>query len=93
MSKTIFFNYIINENSVHFVDSYYICISQCTIQQTLSIVVSFPGISRPGRESDHSSPSSAEDKKEWIYASAAPTFIACLVTSCIIYRVIHDFGT
>jgi hypothetical protein len=28
-----------------------------------------PGIKRPGRESDHSTPTSAEVKKTWIYTS------------------------
>jgi hypothetical protein len=30
---------------------------------------SFPGVKRPGREADHSTPASAEVKKTWIYTS------------------------
>jgi hypothetical protein len=30
---------------------------------------SFPGVMRPGREADHSPPTSAEVKKMWIYTS------------------------
>jgi hypothetical protein len=33
---------------------------------------SLPGIKRPGRESDHSPPTSAEVKKTWIYKSTPP---------------------
>jgi hypothetical protein len=33
---------------------------------------SFPGIKRPGREVDHSTPTSAEVKKMWIYTSTPP---------------------
>jgi hypothetical protein len=29
----------------------------------------FPGVKRPGREADHSPPTSAEVKKMWIYTS------------------------
>jgi hypothetical protein len=31
-----------------------------------------PGVKRPGREADHSPPTSAEVKKMWIYASTPP---------------------
>jgi hypothetical protein len=31
-----------------------------------------PGVKRPGREADRSSPISAEIKKMWIYASTPP---------------------
>jgi hypothetical protein len=31
--------------------------------------LSFPGVKRPGREADHSPPTSAEVKKMWIYTS------------------------
>jgi hypothetical protein len=31
------------------------------------------GVKRPGREANHSSPSSAEVKKAWIYTSTPPT--------------------
>jgi hypothetical protein len=31
-----------------------------------------PGVKRPGRESDHSLPTSAEVKKMWIYTSTTP---------------------
>jgi hypothetical protein len=33
---------------------------------------SFPGAKRPGREADHSPPTSAEVKKMWIYISTPP---------------------
>jgi hypothetical protein len=33
---------------------------------------SFPGVKRPGRESDHSPPTTAEVKKMWIYTSTPP---------------------
>jgi hypothetical protein len=33
---------------------------------------SFPGVKRPGRETDHSPPTSAEVKKMWIYTSTPP---------------------
>jgi hypothetical protein len=32
----------------------------------------FQGIKRPGREADHSPPTSAETKKTWIYTSTPP---------------------
>jgi hypothetical protein len=31
-----------------------------------------PGVKRPGREADHSPPTSAEVKKMWIYTSTPP---------------------
>jgi hypothetical protein len=31
-----------------------------------------PGVKRPGREADHSSPTSTEVKKTWIYPSTPP---------------------
>jgi hypothetical protein len=38
---------------------------------------SSPGVKQPGREADHSPPTSAEVKKTWIYTSAPPyTFMA-----------------
>lgn len=33
---------------------------------------SFSGVKQPGREADHSPPSSAEAKKTWIYTSTPP---------------------
>jgi hypothetical protein len=48
-------------------------------------VVSFPGISQPGRESDHSPASSAEDKNEWSYASAAPIYLQCMPSDFMYY--------
>jgi hypothetical protein len=36
------------------------------------ILYSFPGVKRPGREADHSPPTSAEVKKMWIYTSTPP---------------------
>jgi hypothetical protein len=33
---------------------------------------SFPGVKRPGREADHSPPTSAEVNKMWIYTSTPP---------------------
>jgi hypothetical protein len=41
----------------------------------------YPGVKRPGRESDHSSLSSAEVKKTWIYTST-PTY--AFVAQCLI---------
>ena len=35
-------------------------------------MTSFSGVKRPGREADHSPPSSAEVKNEWSYASILP---------------------
>jgi hypothetical protein len=35
-------------------------------------VGSFPGAKRPGREAEHSPPTSAEVKKMWIYTSIQP---------------------
>jgi hypothetical protein len=32
----------------------------------------FLGVERPGREADHSSPTSAEVKKTWVYTSTPP---------------------
>jgi hypothetical protein len=34
---------------------------------------SFPGVKRPGREVDHSPPTSADIKKMWIYTSTPHT--------------------
>jgi hypothetical protein len=34
--------------------------------------VFFPGLKRPGREDDHSPPTSVEVKNTWIYTSAPP---------------------
>jgi hypothetical protein len=42
---------------------------------------SFPGVKRPGREADHSTPVSAEVKKMWIYTST-PT--NAFMASCLI---------
>jgi hypothetical protein len=41
-----------------------------------------PGVKRPGREADHSPPTSAEVKKMWIYKPTPPyTFMAqCLIS-------------
>jgi hypothetical protein len=41
-----------------------------------------PGLKRPGREADHSPPTSAEVKKTWIYTLTSPyVFMAwCLVS-------------
>jgi hypothetical protein len=39
---------------------------------SLSTGNSFPGVKRPGREVDHSPPTSAEVKKMWIYTSTSP---------------------
>jgi hypothetical protein len=33
---------------------------------------SFPGVKLPGREADHSPPTSSEVKKMWIYTSTTP---------------------
>jgi hypothetical protein len=38
-----------------------------------------PEVKRPGHETDHSPPTSAEVKKVWIYTSISPyTFMMCL---------------
>jgi hypothetical protein len=39
----------------------------------MSTGVSFPGVQRPGREADHSPPTSAEVKKTWVYTSTPHT--------------------
>jgi hypothetical protein len=44
---------------------------------TMGTEDSFQGVKRPGREADHSHPTSAEVKKMWIYTSTPPyTFMA-----------------
>jgi hypothetical protein len=40
-----------------------------------------PGVKRPGREADHSPPTSAEAKKMWIYTSTSPY---ALTAQCLI---------
>jgi hypothetical protein len=49
---------------------------------TMGTVGFFPGVMRPGREADHSPPTSAEVKKVWIYTSTPPySFMAyCLIS-------------
>jgi hypothetical protein len=42
---------------------------------------SFPGVKRPGREADHSPPSSAEVKNEWSYTSTPPIRLHGVVLS------------
>jgi hypothetical protein len=42
---------------------------------------SFPGVKRPGREADHSPPSSAEVKNAWRYASTPPIRLHGVVLS------------
>jgi hypothetical protein len=42
---------------------------------------SFPGVKRPGRETDHSSPSSAEVKNAWGYTSTTPVRLDGVVLS------------
>jgi hypothetical protein len=39
---------------------------------TMGTGSSFPGVKRPGREADHSPPTSAEVNKMWIYTSTPP---------------------
>jgi hypothetical protein len=47
---------------------------------------SFPGVKRPGRETDHSHPASAEVKKMWIYATTPPyTFITLSFMTFVIH--------
>jgi len=41
----------------------------------------FPGVKRPGHESDHSHPSSAEVKNAWNYISAPPLRLHGVVLS------------
>jgi hypothetical protein len=44
---------------------------------TMGTGSSFTGVKQPGREADHSPPTSAEVKKMWIYTSTPPyAFIA-----------------
>jgi hypothetical protein len=47
----------------------------------MGTVGSFPGVKRPGREADHSSPSSAEVKNAWSYTSTAPICLHGVVLS------------
>jgi len=49
---------------------------------------SFPGVKRPGREADHSHPSSTEVKNAWNYTSALSyTFMAwCLIKEDVSWR-------
>jgi hypothetical protein len=42
---------------------------------------SFPGVKRPGREADHSPPSSAEVKNAWGYTSTPPICLHDVVLS------------
>jgi hypothetical protein len=42
---------------------------------------SFPGVKRPGRETDHSPPSNAEVKNAWSYTFAAPILLHGVVLS------------
>jgi hypothetical protein len=44
--------------------------TQPTIQWVLRAL--YPGVKRPGREADHSPPTSAEVEKMWIYTSTSP---------------------
>jgi hypothetical protein len=49
---------------------------------SVDIVGPFREVKRPGREFDHSTPSSAEIKKEWSYTSTPPyVFMACTGTN------------
>jgi hypothetical protein len=41
----------------------------------------FPGVKRPGREADHSPPSSVEVKNVWSYTSTPPIFLHGVVLS------------
>ena len=51
-------------------------------------VGSFLGVKRPGREFDHSSPSSAEVKNEWSYTSAPlRTFMTWAGTALLLYLI------
>jgi hypothetical protein len=47
----------------------------------VGITNSFPGVKRPGREADHSPPSSAEVKNAWSYTSTAPIRLHGVVLS------------
>jgi hypothetical protein len=42
---------------------------------------SFPGVNRPGREADHSPPSSAEVRNAWGYTSTPPVRLQVMVLS------------
>jgi len=50
----------------------------------------YPGVKRPGREADHSPPSSAEVKNAWSYTSTPPhVFMTwCLVKCTILHGVV-----
>jgi len=39
------------------------------VSNAMGTEISFPGIKRPGREADHSLPSSADIKNVWSYTS------------------------
>jgi hypothetical protein len=47
----------------------------------MGIVDSFLGVKRPGREADHSGPSSAEVKNAWSYTSTPPIRLHVVVLS------------
>jgi hypothetical protein len=39
----------------------------------------FPGVNRPGREADHSLPSSAEIKNDWSFTAILPHVFMCSI--------------
>jgi hypothetical protein len=45
---------------------------RCITSYIMGTGSSFPGVKRPGREVNHSPPTSAEVKKMWIYTSTPP---------------------
>jgi hypothetical protein len=48
---------------------------------TMGTAGSFPGVKRPGREADHSPPTSTEVKTMWIYTSTSPY---AFMTQCLV---------
>jgi hypothetical protein len=51
----------------------------------------FPDVKRPGREADHSPPSSVEVKNEWIYTSALNVHYAFMAWTGTTLPLIHIF--
>jgi hypothetical protein len=53
---------------------------------------SFPGVKRPGRETDHSPPSSAEVKNEWSHISTSQyAFMAWLSVKTQVQLYLHIY--
>jgi len=52
---------------------------------------SFPWVKRPGREADHSFPSSAKVRDAWSYTCTPPICLHDVVLSCIKHRDKYTF--